>query len=132
MQVQNNNIIMEEELIDVDVEEEIKEVKTTLDSHGSRIGKLEIDSEVMKERWGNITSQLTRIENSSLTSNNALLASNNAVLSTLNKVIEGNTTQSSNKKDIIMKVLTIGGSILGLLVLGYFAAKGINLSIPMF
>jgi len=117
-----------EEVLNVD-ENDFKEVKEVLDSHGCRIGKLEIDSEVMKERWGNITSQLTRIENSSLTGNNALLASNNAVLSTLNKVIEGKATQSTNNKDIIIKIVTIGGSIITLFILGYFALKGVDVSI---
>lgn len=108
------------------------EFKEKLDEHGNRINRLEIDSEVMKEKFSNISSQLNRIENASLTNNNALLASNNSVLSTLNKVIEGNTEKSSNKRDIIVKILGIGGSVICLALLGIFAAKGINVSIPIF
>jgi len=113
----------------VSFEEDIKEV---LDDHGNRINKLEIDTEVFKEKFNNITIQLTRIENNSLTNNNALLASNNSVLQTMNTLIEGNTTKSTNKKEIIVKGLTIGGTVIVIVILGIFAAKGISVSIPVF
>jgi len=114
------------------LEEDLRDVRDTVDEHGNRIGKLETDVEVFKEKFNNVTTQLTRIENSSLTSNNALLASNASILQTMNKVIEGNTTQDTNKKNIIMNVVKIGGSIIGLVILGYFAMKGVSVRIPLF
>lgn len=115
------------------IEPEIKEI---LEDHTGRIGRLETDSEVFKEKFNNITTQLTRIENNGLSSNNALLASNNSVLQTLNKVIESNTTQNTNKteviktksnnaKEITLKIL----AIIGGLITAYFALKGIGITI---
>ena len=95
-----------EEVLELSLEEDYKDVKEVLNDHGGRIGKLEIDSEVMKERWNNISTQLNRIENNSLTNNNAMLASNNSVLQTMNKLVEGNTTKNTNKKEVIIKGLT--------------------------
>ena len=104
-------------------EDELKEV---LDNHGNRITKLEIDTEVFKEKFNNITTQLTRIENNSLSNNNALLASNNSVLQTMNKIVEGNTTNNTNKKEIIIKVVTVISAI----VVGWLSAKyGFNIKI---
>jgi hypothetical protein len=132
-----------EELVELSLEDDLKDVKDTVENHGERIGKLEIDNEVMKERWSNITVQLTRIENQSLSSNNALLASNNVVLQTLQKVVDSNTTtntnntevvktKNTNRKEILINVLKVGGSIIGVLILGYFAMKGVSVSIPIF
>lgn len=106
------------------------EIKEVLDEHDNRLQKLEVDSEVMKEKWNNISTQLTRIENNALSSNNALLASNNAVLQTLSQVVNNATqinsdnteltkTKFNNKKDIIIKVL----GILGACLAGWLAAK---------
>lgn len=124
---------------DMGFEDDLKDVKDTLgdhkkvlSDHTDKIQALEVDSGILKERWNNITVQLTRIENNALSTNTALLVSNNSMLQTLQKIIDGNTTTNTNKKEIIIKGLTIGGSIIGMLVLGYFAAKGINVSIPIF
>ena len=111
------------------IEDDVKEI---LDDHGNRIQKLEVGSEIMKERWNNITAQLTRIENQSLSTNNTLLASNNSMLQTMNKLVDGSITTNTNKKDMVIKGITIGGSIIGLLILGYFALRGISVSIPVF
>jgi len=102
------------EVVD-NMEQDVKEI---LDDHTGRIGKLEIDSEVMKVHWNNMSTQLTRIENT--------------VLQTLNNVIENKTNTSNNKTQIALQVLKVGGSILGLLILGYFAMKGVTLSVPVF
>jgi hypothetical protein len=115
------------------------EVKEVLDDHGERIIKLEIDSEVSKEKLNNITTQLTRIENNALTSNNALLTSNNAILQTFQQFINNSTQVNSNnaevikiknnnKKEITIRVLYI----CGIIILGIFAAKGISVTIPKF
>ena len=124
---------------DMGFEDDLKDVKDTLgdhkkvlSDHTDKIQALEVDSGILKERWNNITVQLTRIENNALSTNTALLVSNNSMLQTLQKIIDGNTTTNTNEKEIIIKGLTIGGSIIGMLVLGYFAAKGINVSIPIF
>jgi len=61
-----------------------------------------------------------------------MLASNNSVLQTINKLVEGNTTKNTNKKEVIIKGLTIGGSIVAIILLGIFAAKGISVSVPIF
>ena len=127
------------EVLEVSIEDDLKDVKDTLgdhkkvlDDHTDKIQALEIDSGILKERWNNITVQLTRIENNALSTNNALLASNNSMLQTMNKLVDGNTAQSTNKKDVLTSAIKIGGSIIGVLILGYFAAKGINVSIPIF
>ena len=128
------------EVLNVAIEPETKEVldsyKEKLDYHDGRIVKLEIYSEVSKEKLNNITAQLTRIENSSLSNSNVLLASNNAVLSTMNKIVEGNNAQNTNKteiiktksnnnKEIVIKVL----AIIGGLITAYFSLKGIGITI---
>ena len=124
------------EVLNVAIEPETKEVldsyKEKLDYHDGRIVKLEIDSEVSKEKLNNITAQLTRIETNALATNNSLLLGNNSILSTMNKVIEGNTTQSSNKKEIWLKILGILGGIITTATILYFAAKGINVNVPTF
>lgn len=126
----------------VEVGELDNDVKEVLDDHGNRIQKLEIDSEVSKERWKNITEQLTRIESNSLATsatNNALLASNNTVLKTMEKLVDSNTVKdtnntqvvtvkNNNRKEIWLKVLWI----ISLLILGFFAVKGVNISVPIF
>lgn len=129
-----------EGLVDeVGIEEELKDVKDTLgdhkrvlNNHTDKIQVLEVDSGILKERWNSITVQLTRIENNALSTNTALLASNNSMLQTMNKLVDGNTAQSTNKKDIVTSVIKIGGSIIGILVLGYLAAKGISVTVPIF
>jgi len=124
---------MKVEVSDVPIEPEVKEI---LDDHSGRLGKLETDSEVFKEKFNNITTQLTRIENASLSSNNALLASNNSVLQTLQKVVGDDTIKNTNNaevlkiksnnfKEIAIKVL----AILGFITVGYFALKGVNIKV---
>lgn len=135
-----------EVLEEMSIEDDLKDVKDTLGDHKKvlddhtdkiqtnteEIQTLKIDSEVLKERWNNITVQLTRIENNALSTNTALLVSNNSMLQTMNKLVDGNTAKSTNKKEIIIKGLTIAGSIIGVLILGYFAMRGVSVSIPIF
>ena len=130
---------MKDEVLEVGIEEELKDVKDTLGDHKQilnihtdKIQNLEVDSGILKERWNNITIQLTRIENNALSTNTALLASNNSMLQTMNKLVDGNTTQNTNKKDVLMSIIKISGSIIGVLILGYFAMKGVSVSIPIF
>lgn len=127
------------EVLEVGFEDDLKDVKDTLgdhkkvlDDHADKIQELQIKNAGFEEKFTSISSQLDRIEKNSLTSNNSLLSSNALMLQTMNKIIEGNTTQNTNKKEVIIKGLTIGGSIVGLLVLGYFALKGVSVSIPIF
>ena len=128
------------EVLNVTIELETKEVldsyKEKLDYHDGRIVKLEIDSEVSKEKFISISSQLDRIENNALSTNNSLLLSNNSVLQTMNKIVEGNTIQNTNKteiikiksnnaKEIMIKIL----AIIGGLITVYFSLKGIGITI---
>lgn len=128
---------MEGMVVDVGFEDDLKDVKDTLgdhkkvlDDHTDKIQALEVDSGILKERWNNITIQLTRIENNALSTNTALLASNNSMLQTMNKLVDGNTAQSTNKTEVekvknnnttqvILKVLGIAGAILA----GFLMAK---------
>lgn len=123
---------MEKDVAVLGIEDDLKDVKDAIENHGERIVRLETDNEVGKEKFNSITSQLNRIEANIIANNNVLLSSNASMLQTMNKLIEGNTIKSSNKKEIIIKTLTIGGSIIVVLILGYFAARGISVSLPLF
>lgn len=122
---------------DMGFEEDLKDVRDTLgdhkkvlNDHTEKIQILEVDSGILKERWNNITVQLTRIENNALSTNTALLASNNSMLQTMNKLVDGNTTQSTNNSEVekvkinnttqvVLKVLGIAGAVLA----GFLMAK---------
>lgn len=125
-----------EGVLDMAMEPDVKEVledhKKILENHDGRIIKLETNSQVMEVKFNNIEAQLNRIESASIANTNVLLASNNSIAETLQKVVEGNITQDTNSKNVIINALKIGGSIVGLLILGYFAMRGVKVSIPMF
>jgi len=120
------------ELIEPEVREVLDDHKKVLENHDGRIVKLETTSQIMDVKFSNIETQLTRIESASIANTNALLASNSSIAETLQKVVEGNIANNTNKKDVIIKTLTVVGSIVGLILLGVFAAKGIKVTIPIF
>jgi hypothetical protein len=120
------------ELIEPEVRELLDDHKKVLENHDGRIVKLETTSQIMDVKFSNIETQLTRIESASIANTNALLASNSSIAETLQKVVEGNIANNTNKKDVIIKTLTVVGSIVGLILLGVFAAKGIKVTIPIF
>ena len=124
-----------------------KEVKIILDDHGTRIQKLELDNVFIKEKLNSISSQVidTKDEVSDLKSavarlESTVLTTNNSILTTLTQVVTNTsnnqtqivTTTSSNKKDIIINSNKIGGSIVVIIILGLFAAKGISVTVPIF
>ena len=102
------------------INEDVKDVEKTLENHGERISRLEIDSEVMKERFNNFSTQLTRVENTVLTSNNTILQTLSTVVNnTTSNQTQVVTTTSNNRKDVIIKILTILGAVLA----GWLASK---------
>jgi len=134
-----------EEVFDVALDE--NEVKIILDDHGNRIQKLEIDNAYVKEKLNSISAQMVdtkdevsdlksavaRLESTVLTTNNSILTTlTQVVTNTSNNQTQVTTTTSTNKKDIIVNSIKIGGSIVAIIILGLFAAKGISVSIPIF
>jgi len=110
-------------------EEDVKEI---LDDHGERITKLEIDNAGIKEKLNNIEAQTIDVKSAVVRLESTVLQTNNSVLQTLSQVVTNTsnnatqivTTKNNNITEIIIKVLTIIGSLL----VGFFAAKGINVS----
>lgn len=123
-----------------DVKEILDKHENTLKEHTEDINELKIEAQVSKERYSNITNQLARIESNSLASNatnQALLASQESMTKTINKLIDSNTAKdtndtqiatarSGNRKEVYIKVL----EIVLIVTLGYFAIKGVTISLP--
>lgn len=134
---------MEDEVLELDE----NEVKEKLNDHGNRIQKLELDNVFIKEKLNSISAQMvdTKDEVSDLKSavarlETTVLTTNNSILTTLTQVVTNTsnnqtqiaTTSSTNKKDILINSIKIGGSIVAIIILGLFAAKGISVSVPIF
>ena len=141
--------LMEEVLDDMSIEPEVEKVldehKQILNEHTDKIQQLELDQVAVKSDLTNIKSQMAdvkeaiiRFESNSYQTFNSILqsttqlvtiASNNNVeiiKSKDTKDTELGKTKSTNKKDIIIKILGILGGCLA----GFLAAKyGLSISI---
>lgn len=108
--------------LDLDVKEVLDKHGELLDKHTDDINELQIFKSVTEEKFNNFGAQLTRVENT-------LLTSNNAILQTLNNVV---SNRDQNKTQVVLKVLGIIGGIISTLTIIYFASKGINSNVPTF
>ncbi len=111
-----------------------KEVKELLDDHGGRIAKLELTTAKMEERFSKIDYQLSDMKqdlNSGLTMlENNITKIENIMLNNFNSLLDYKKNESNNKTQLLMKVLGIAGSVIVLVIIAYYAGKGINLPIP--
>jgi len=116
------------------------EVDEVLDEHGKRITQLEISDATNRQRLNNIEKQLGDINNTLVRFENNYLTTTNSLMQTMSQIVVNTSTQSvelaktksSNNKDIIVKGIGIGGSIIAIVILGYFAMRGVSVNVPIF
>ena len=134
----------DEVLEEVGIEDEVKIILDDhgkkIDDHDKKIIDLQIKSASFEEKLNNLEDSmkdvkgtLVRFENNYLqTANSMMQTMSQIVINTSNNSTELTKTKSTNKKDIIINILKISGSIIGVLILGYFAMKGVTVTIPIF
>jgi len=97
-----------------------------LDGHDKEINELKITSEVTKQKLSgleksneNILSTLTRLETNTYSGQNALTqAMTQVLINTSNNNTEIIKTDKNNRKDIIVKILSVTGILLAGILIG--------------
>jgi hypothetical protein len=127
-------------------DEQFKNQQNILNDHSEKIQILLTDTAVMKKQFENMDTQMADMKidigefrkqlqelNVSQTANfNSVLQSNTNITQTLAKlagdVSDNQAQESVQKNEKFIKVISVASSIITLLIIGFFAIKGINLT----
>lgn len=121
------------------VEKILDEHSKALEEHSEKITELQLKNERFDEKLNSIQIQMSDVKDAVTKFESNYLQTSNSMISTMSQIVMNTssnntqivTTKENNRTQLILKILTIGGGILILFILAWFAMKGINLTFPV-